>query len=124
MSAPLSVVSVNVRGLRGRRKRLNIFNTLKQKFADAVFLFQETHSNKSVYQTWRSDWGSEIFLNHGESNSMGVMLAFSNNLDVCNLNVLRTVRVEYNFVHLNTIIKKCLLEIFIIITLRPNRLKP
>ena len=84
MNAPLSVVSVNTRGLRGRRKRVKVFNTLKSKFADAVFLFQETHSDKSIYQKWRSEWGSEIFLNHGESNSRGVMVAFSNNLDVSN----------------------------------------
>ena len=84
MNAPISVVSVNARGLRGRRKRLKIFNTLKEKFTDAVFLFQETHSDKTVYQTWRAEWGSEIYLNHGESNSRGVMLAFSNNLDISN----------------------------------------
>ena len=63
---------------------MKVFNTLKSKFADAVFLFQETHSDKSIYQKWRSEWGSEIFLNHGESNSRGVMVAFSNNLDVSN----------------------------------------
>ena len=84
MNAPISVVSVNARGLRGRRKRLKVFNTLKEKFADAVFLFQETHSDKTVYQTWRGEWGSEIYLNHGESNSRGVMLAFSNNLEISN----------------------------------------
>ena len=89
MNAPITVVSVNSRGLRGRRKRLKIFNTLKSKFSDAVFLFQETHSDESVYQSWRNEWGSEIYLNHGQSNSRGVMLAFSNNLDISNFNHIK-----------------------------------
>ena len=88
MNAPISVVSVNVRGLRGSRKRVKIFNFLKDKFSDAIFLLQETHSDASVYQSWRKEWGSEIYLNHGQSNSRGVMIAFSNNIDISNFNII------------------------------------
>ena len=85
MNISLSVVSVNSRGLRGHKKRTRVFNTLKDKVSNGIFLFQETHSDKNEYEKWRREWGSEIYMIHGQTNSKGVMITFSKYLDFKNL---------------------------------------
>lgn len=44
-------------------------------------MLQETHSVKEDQVLWNKDWGSEILLNHGTSNSRGTLLAFGNEVD-------------------------------------------
>ena len=76
-----SLVSQNARGLRtDRNKRETIFNYLKAK-GDIVFL-QETHSTPESEIIWKNESGCEAFFSHGASNSCGVMILFSNKLEI------------------------------------------
>ena len=48
-----------------------IYTWCKKKNTDIIFL-QETHSTKEVEHQWRNEWGAEIIMSHGSSNSRGV----------------------------------------------------
>ena len=75
------LVSQNVRGLKTDKvKRETVFNYLKSK-GDIVFL-QETHSTLESENLWKNECGCEMFFSHGASNSSGVMIFFSNNLEI------------------------------------------
>ena len=84
MMEKFSVVSVNVRGIRAEAKRIKIFTQLKEKIHSGIFLFQETHSKIEDEEKWKKEWGSDIFFNHGSSNSRGTLIGFSNNLNIKN----------------------------------------
>ena len=38
---------------------------------------QETHSVQDYFLSWQNEWGGDIILNHGSSNSRGTLIAFS-----------------------------------------------
>ena len=40
-------------------------------------MLQETHSCKRDEKVWKKNWNSDLFQNHGTSNSRGVMIGFS-----------------------------------------------
>ena len=42
---------------------------------------QETHSKKETELQWKSEWGSEIMLSHGSSNSRGVAILLTRGID-------------------------------------------
>lgn len=69
----LSIISFNVRGLRNLTKRKAIFLYLKQFNSDFYFL-QECHSVKEDFNFWRSQWGMDLWMSHGTSNSAGVCI--------------------------------------------------
>lgn len=69
----LSIISFNTRGLRNITKRKAIFLFLKQFKSDFCFL-QECHSTKEDCNFWRSQWGSDLWMAHGTSNSAGVCI--------------------------------------------------
>mgnify|MGYP001556512402 CR=1 FL=1 len=74
----ISIFSLNIRGLRDRLKRLELFRWLKRyyKAEKAFVLLQETHSIKDDETTWKREWGSEIVFSHGCSNARGVAILF------------------------------------------------
>lgn len=55
----LSVVSLNARGLRDAVKRKALFLFSRQFSSDFVF-FQESHSEVTDVNFWKSQWGSKI----------------------------------------------------------------
>ena len=61
----LALISLNVKGLSKRRM---LYTWCRKKNTDIMFL-QETHSTKEVENKWRSEWGAEIIMSHGSSNS-------------------------------------------------------
>ena len=65
------LISLNVRGISNFKKRKMIFIWCRKQKADIIFL-QETHSKKDTEMYWKNEWGSEIILSHGSSNSCGV----------------------------------------------------
>ena len=71
-----NIISLNVRGLRQKQKRLSVFDWLKKfHYGDSSFIFmQETHSTSDVELLWKKEWGGEIYFNHGSSNSSGVLI--------------------------------------------------
>ena len=52
----LSIFSLNVRGLREKKKRENLFYWLKQKNAGIIFL-QETYWTDGLLSSIEKDWG-------------------------------------------------------------------
>ena len=67
----LSVVSLNVRGIREQTKRRSIFSYLKDQRANVYFL-QETYSEPADENMWKNEWGGKIFFSHGTNHSKGV----------------------------------------------------
>ena len=60
-------------------KRHNVLNHIKKLANKAIFLLQETHSEKSDEDSYRHIWGTKDFLlNHGATNSRGTAIFFSN----------------------------------------------
>lgn len=69
----LSVLSLNVRGLRDMVKRKALFLFCKRSEADFIFL-QETHSVEEDTKFWKTQWGNTVHYSHGSSNSAGVAI--------------------------------------------------
>ena len=72
--------SFNVRGLRNERKRRAIFDFLKRKQYDIIFL-QETHSTKDIEIKWKKEWGGEISFSNFTSMARGTMTLFKPGLN-------------------------------------------
>ena len=69
----LSVMSLNVRGLRNQVKRRSIFRFLKDQNCLFYFL-QEIYSKPGDETIWRREWGGDIFFSHGSIHSRGVCI--------------------------------------------------
>ena len=75
------LVSQNVKGLKTNKvKRETIFNYLKEN--GDIALLQETHSTPETEELWKNECGCESFFSHGTNNSSGVMIFFSNKLEI------------------------------------------
>ena len=48
-------------------------------------MLQETHSTALVEQKWRNQWRGKMFFSHGTSNSTGVLICITEDLD-CKVN--------------------------------------
>ena len=53
-------------------KRKKVYDYFRD-IAD-ILIIQETHSQESDYKVWKNQWGGEIILSHGESNSRGIAI--------------------------------------------------
>ncbi len=69
----LSIVTMNVQGLRDSVKRKAIFLFCKRSAADLIFL-QEIHSGETDVRLWRTQWGNSIFFSHGTNHSAGTAI--------------------------------------------------
>ena len=74
------LISLNVRGISNFKKRKMMFTWCRKKKTDIIFL-QETHSKKDAEMYWKNEWGSEIILSHGSSNSCGVAILVKKGVD-------------------------------------------
>ena len=63
MSNTFTLISLNVRGIRERVKRKNIFEWCKMKGGDIVFFYKKhnTSSTLDVEGSWETEWGGPIF---------------------------------------------------------------
>ena len=69
----LKVGTINVRGIRDDSKRRNIFQYLRERQYDIIFM-QELHSTKNEEIYWRAQWGGPMYFSHYKSNSRGVAI--------------------------------------------------
>ena len=76
----LKFVSLNVKGISNFHKRKTIYTWCRKKNADFFFL-QETHSKKEVETQWKNEWGAEIIMSHGNSNSRLVAILIKKGVD-------------------------------------------
>jgi len=81
MDVNFSCITYNVRGIRQKVKRVKIFNYIKDKLKNGFAFMQETHSDQNVTSLWKNEWGGDVIFNHGESNSRGILIAFSENFE-------------------------------------------
>ena len=75
------IVSLNVRGINNRVKRLGIFDWAKKKNFDIVML-QECYSREDNTSQWEDEWGRKCIFSLGTKYSKGTMLMFKNGLDL------------------------------------------
>ena len=68
------------------KKRRKVINWLiKQSYTNSIFMLQETHSTALVEQKWQNQWHRKMFFSHGTSNSTGVLICITEDLD-CRVN--------------------------------------
>lgn len=70
------VGTLNVNGAREAKKRAMIYEVMKIKQIDVLFL-QETHSDSSNHIDWRREWEGQAILSHSSTSSGGVGILFS-----------------------------------------------
>ena len=82
-------LSNNVKELQSTKKRLKLFNVLKNKIGPKGILFlQETRSSVETEKKWIDDSKDKIYYSHGKTNSCGVLIAIYGNLNICVKNKL------------------------------------
>ena len=89
--------SLNVRGIRERDKREQIFSWCKDKKADIVFL-QETFSTRDIEDRWSSMWDGSIYFSHGSNHGKGVLVLISPMVDIEVIQVLQDTEGRYIFI--------------------------
>ena len=68
----------NVKGLHSTKKRLKLFNFLRNKMGLKGILFlQETHSSVETEKKWIDDFKDKIYYSHGKTDTWGVLIAFT-----------------------------------------------
>lgn len=83
----IHVLTLNVRGLRERTKRISLFKWLNDLDADVIFL-QETHVTQSFVSEFNQDWSGKAF--HGvtdSSHSRGVAILIKNKINFNLINI-------------------------------------
>ena len=75
------MLSLNVRGMRTKKKRECLFNWLSNQKAEILFL-QETYSTQSIEAQWRRDFEGDFFFAHGSNHSKGVLVILKPGLDI------------------------------------------
>ena len=76
----MSIHSFNARGLANKDKRVATFSWLQTK-KSGIFYIQEAHSTEQLEKIWRQEWDGPIFFQHGKSNSRGVAILVTKNID-------------------------------------------
>ena len=107
----INAVSLNARGLNKSIKRRKLFRWLHIRKFDVIFL-QETYSDASLENFWRTEWGGHIFFAHGSKHSSGVMILFRSSLSIEVTNV--TADKNGRFIIVNTTVNEdelCLVNI-------------
>ena len=60
-----------------------MFSYLKDKIDNHGLVFlQETHSSTADEENWAQEWDGDLIFSHGSSNSRGVIIGFTKNMDV------------------------------------------
>ena len=75
------ILSMNVKGLGNKQKRNQVFEWLRNK-KFALYLLQETHSTKSIVESWEREWKGQAYFSGTKSNSEGVAILINDTLPV------------------------------------------
>ena len=76
----INILSVNCRGLNSAEKRNDLFHYLKSKKCH-IYCLQDVHFTKPMENILHSEWQYDCLFSFGISNSRGVAILFSNDLD-------------------------------------------
>ena len=80
MSFNFTLATLNIKGLGQKKNTREVFHWLR-RYHNGIILMQETHCTKECQETWKRDWGGDIFFSNGTSNSRGVAVLLPNNTD-------------------------------------------
>ena len=80
-----TLISSNSQGLQNSHRRHTVFNLIKNRKYDVIFL-QETHWTDDLNDSILREWGGKIIFNNFECNARGTDILFSPNFDfqICN----------------------------------------
>ena len=73
VGSDLTVLSLNVRGLRSLHKRRNVFQQLKKNKYDVICM-QETYITENESEQWKREWGGELCFSQGTAHSCGQVI--------------------------------------------------
>ena len=76
----LTIASLNVRGLRDKAKRREVFHWLRKKNF-SIYMLQEVHCTEDTNHVWSAEWGYKTLFSTYKSNKAGVCILFNNNFD-------------------------------------------
>ena len=88
------VGSLNIRGINKHSKRIAVFNWVKSKQFDIMFL-QETYSAEADERAWQTDWGGNVYWSHGSKHSRGVCILVKAGFDLEVKNMITDVNGRY-----------------------------
>lgn len=77
----IKLITLNVSGLRRKKKRDTVFNWLKRMKCDIAVL-QEVYCCENDLEEWGNEWGGRIFGNHGSNRSKGVLTLINQKCDI------------------------------------------
>ena len=80
MSEAINIYSINARGLGDKYKWEAVFSWLRGN-GPGICLFQESHTCSASEKQWKGQWGGPIHFSHGTSNSKGVAILISPQLN-------------------------------------------
>ena len=75
-----NLITFNVRGIRNRKKRKNIFHWLNSKQCNICFL-QEAYCCQKDIAMWEKEYNGTFYYSTGTNHSKGVLIGISNRLD-------------------------------------------
>ena len=80
-SKQIHLLTLNINGLQNDNKRLDLFQQLKNKAFDIIFL-QETHTIPETSLKWEKDWtGKSIWHSGPNTKASGTAILFKENLN-------------------------------------------
>ena len=98
----LSILTMNVRGIRNTKKRKSLFQMFRQGRYDIIAL-QETHLVETDVEILKREWGENFHLSAGTTRSKGLLTLFSNNISMNNVtNILMNDRILVSFLNSTT----------------------
>ena len=77
----LSVVTMNVNGLKNENKRKEMFVYCKKSKFD-IILMQETHCEVETQMIWKNQWGGNIIFSNGTNDERGVAILVNSHRQV------------------------------------------
>ena len=77
----MRVLTLNVRGLRNRKKRLELFKWIRKNKYDLVAL-QETYILQTDINNWTRQWNGKLYATPCTTHSMGNVILMSKHFDV------------------------------------------
>ncbi len=80
------LISLNVRGLRNRKKRYVTFRELRNLKADIACL-QECYVTSECVSKWEREWGGQLICSVGTLHSKGIMILIRKGFEVNNVEI-------------------------------------
>ena len=100
MSENIKILSFNVRGINDQEKRLDVFDYLKNLNCD-ICCIQDVHCPEDQQNKFKRDWGGELILSCGKSNSRGAAILLRDTFEYKILDVKKDKCGNYIILTLN-----------------------